>query len=213
MPKLAKVIMFWAVAALIGLPAAHANLISNGSFEVGNLTNLSFTTVPAGGANITDWMVGGGGVDYIGGYWQASDGHRSVDLSGNSPGSVSQQTFGTTAGAAYEVSFWLAGNPDKPGDKKVRVSYGTGDFDYHDYTFIQAGHTKTSMGWEEKKFTFTAAGASTTLKFESLTGDAWGPALDQVGVEVVPVPPSVLLLGTGLLGLAGLRWRRSRTEG
>ena len=32
------------------------------------------------------------------------------------------------------------------------------------------------------------------------------------GVSAVPLPPSVLLMGTGILGLVGLGWRRSRKE-
>jgi hypothetical protein len=30
--------------------------------------------------------------------------------------------------------------------------------------------------------------------------------------EIVPIPGSVLLLGTGLLGLGGLRWRRRKSN-
>jgi hypothetical protein len=30
------------------------------------------------------------------------------------------------------------------------------------------------------------------------------------GVQIVPIPPSAMLLGTGLLGLAGLGWRRKK---
>jgi hypothetical protein len=37
-----------------------------------------------------------------------------------------------------------------------------------------------------------------------------GPALDNVTVDPVPVPPSALLMGSGLLGLVGLGWRRRK---
>ena len=100
----------FAVAA-IALPAsANAVPFVNGSFETGPATTR-FTTLDPGSTAMTGWTVGGGGVDYIGGYWNAQNGSRSVDLSGGAPGSISQ-TFDTIAGQGYTVTFYLSGNGD-----------------------------------------------------------------------------------------------------
>jgi hypothetical protein len=48
-------------------------------------------------------------------------------------------------------------------------------------------------------FQFTASG------LQDIADESWG--LDNVKVEVVPLPSTLLLLGSGLLGLAGLRLR------
>jgi hypothetical protein len=50
-------------------PSFAATLITNGSFELGN-TSGGFSTVAAGGTDITGWTVDTGSVDYISSYWQ-----------------------------------------------------------------------------------------------------------------------------------------------
>jgi hypothetical protein len=66
------------------------------------------------------------------------------------------------------------------------------------------------MNWTPITWSFVANDGSATLNFQSLEINAFGPALDDVSVNAVPLPPSLLLLGSGLLGLAGLRrYRKS----
>src|ERR1700761_1608688 len=99
-----------AVAAFAG-SANAANLIQNGSFEEGTDPG-SFTSLTPGSTDITDWSIGPIGVDYIGSYWQAADGSRSVDLAGTLPGGTATgdasgsifQSFATTLGQTYQVT-------------------------------------------------------------------------------------------------------------
>jgi hypothetical protein len=73
----------------------------------------------------------------------------------------------------------------------------------------------------DETFTFIATSSQSTLEFISTTTEnpsdlgfsPCGAALDNVTVSTenpVPVPPTVLLLGSGLLGLLGLRRIRKR---
>lgn len=89
-------------------PAFAASLITNGSFETGAAPG-SFTTESAGSTDITGWTIASGSVDYIGSYWAASDGARSIDIAGSAIGALSQ-SFATTAGQKYLVTFDLSSN-------------------------------------------------------------------------------------------------------
>src|SRR6185369_7781864 len=89
------------------LPAG--NLIQNGSFEDGADPG-SYTGLGAGSGAITSWTVDPDSVDYIGSYWVASDGARSVDLSGGAAGAL-RQTFAPVVSQEYLVTFDMAGNP------------------------------------------------------------------------------------------------------
>ena len=184
---------------------AQANLISNGSFELG-VAPGSFTTLGTGSTNITGWAVDGS-IDYIGSYWQAADGARSIDMNGYyAIGSISQ-TFATTLNQAYRVEFYMAGNPDGAPVLKTLVASG-GSLTGQQFSFDVSGHTHNDMGWERRFFDFIASGTSTTLTFSSdIVGGAFGAALDKVSVNAVPEPGTLLLLGSGLLGLtlAGAR--------
>lgn len=189
---------------------ASASIITNGSFEQGtNPPTSGFTTLSASSTAITGWTVGGQGVDWIhNSYWNASDGIRSIDLSGPGPGSISQ-TFSTIPGQAYEVRFDMAGNTDGgPALKTLTVSVGGPPLTF---TFDTAGKSRPgNMGWETKSFVFTATSSSTTLTFMSTTNTAFGPALDNVSVTFVPEPLSMVVFsGLMVSGLAAVRRRKA----
>lgn len=195
-----------AAVALCGSTTRAASF-TNGSFESG-LNPGSFLSVSAGDPFITGWSVGGAGVDYVGTYWQAAQGERSVDLSQLNAGWI-EQTFDTTANTVYEVLFDIAGNPDGP--PTIKGLLATAAADSQAYTFDVTGHSKPAMGWETRSFLFTATGTSTTLRFAGLATTPYGAAIDNVRIHanVVPEPASLALTGLGAAGLAfSLRRRR-----
>ena len=174
------------VVAAFLVPTFASADVNNGSFETGIADPGSFTTLTAvDSTSITDWTVNSGDADYIGTYWLASNGSRSIDLDGDTQGSISQ-TFATVSGTTYNVTFDLSGNPDGDlGTKDVQVSATGGS--PQDFTFDTSAmhNTDATMMWQPKTYTFTASGASTVLNFASQTPGFYGPALDNVVVTAV----------------------------
>ena len=204
-----------AVVLLFNSHSARANLVSNGSFESGAIDPGIFTTLTApDSSSITGWSVTGGSVDYIGTYWTAADGGRSLDMDGISQGTVAQQSLATVSGQTYLVSFNLAGNPDNgPTVKTIGVTIGGSAQQI--FTFDTTGKSHSNMGWITESFLYTATGTS-VITFESLTQGpvgnegfaAFGPTLDNVSVTAVPEASTWAMMMLGFLGIGFMASRR-----
>ena len=184
-----------AVVALLLVNRSHGqgvtSVIVNGSFEEGPAVPR-FLNLPKGDTSIRGWVVTGEGIDYVStGYWISSHGTRAIDLDGSARSAATPpyvqggiaQTFSTTPGVRYRVTFDLAGNPNQlPRVKPLRVSAAGQN---EDVTFDTTGKTGTRMGWTPRMWTFTAKAAAATLEFRSLTispQTGYGAAIDNVAV-------------------------------
>jgi len=182
------------------------------------LTDGNFAAAPDPGvyktyyANSTfgGWTVGKtGSVDLIGSYWANPPGSRSVDLDGESPGSISQM-LNLVSGKTYKLSFKLSGNPDG-GDttKGVGVTVGGDPAQLFTYDTAAHGTTKADMKWVSESFSFTATSGTELLTFASTdAGSAYGAVIAGVAVPE-PATWAMMLIGFGGLG-AALRMNRRR---
>jgi choice-of-anchor C domain-containing protein len=170
-----------AAIALAGATLAFSGL-NNGSFETGTFVDngSGFQQLNAGDTSLDGWTVDAGSVDWIGTYWPAQDGSMSIDMSGTDAGAISQ-TFVTTIGNTYNVSFQLSGNPaDLPTVKTLEVSATGGAVGL--YSYDVTGNDLANMNWSPETYSFLATSASATLSFVSTTAGAFGPAIDNVVV-------------------------------
>ena len=172
-------------AALVGVTSAVGPDVANGSFETGTTSpGASFVQLSAGDTTITGWTVSAGTIDYVGPYWQAADGVRSLDLSGTGPGAV-RQSIATTVGTTYTVTFRMSGNPvGGAGTKTMTADVGAAAIPFSYEVTAVDPNTLTDMKWAKKSFSFTATATTTVLTFTSTTAGVFGPALDDVRVAV-----------------------------
>jgi hypothetical protein len=153
-------------------------------------------------------------VSQIGNFWLATGGptnSRGIDQSVQiARRSSIAQSFATTPGEEYELSFYYSHNPSTgPAEQAVTVS---GNSILFDAIFSHTlANTAGNMMWTLGLATFVADSSLTTLTFAGPDSDAFNLfALDNVAVvsTVVPLPAAVWLFGSAL-GLLG--WVRRKT--
>ena len=195
--------LFLAAAATLS-----ASPFTNGSFESASVDpGGGFSTLASGSTAITGWMVGGNGIDYIGGYWSAFDGTRSLDMNALTLGSISQD-FDTMVGQTYLVTFYMSKNPGAS-SAAMDVSAAGSTTGYS----FSAANDVTNMLWAQNTFQFIATSAITTLSFTATSPEGgFGPALDAVSVVAgVPEPGTLTMMLFGIgIGAIGL-WKRKRS--
>jgi choice-of-anchor C domain-containing protein len=193
--------------------AARADIVTNGSFEFGtnNPAFGGFATIPGSSSSITGWTVVGS-VDWINGYWQASDGTHSVDMNGLALGGV-QQSITTVIGQTYRLTFDLSANPDHldnhPDSRQLQAAAGaiSGIFNYN---FDAPPNSHSNMNWASYFLDFTATSTTTVLSFNSTSGQncCYGPALDNVAVTAVPEASTWAMMILGFAGVGFMAYRR-----
>jgi len=201
-----------------------ADLIVNGSFDTFTIagTDANFGGFiryfsPPANTDITGWTISGtpsdgapNNVDLVSTLFYSSftgsPGSQSLDMEGAVGASgVIFQSFATTPGDLYNLSFEYANNPQpgpgSSGSMNVLVN-GTGTL--LNQNVSHTGSLFSNMKYQLFSQTFTADSSTTTLQFEALTKSGFGIALDAVSVNevgAVPEPSFVVPLGAGLVAL------------
>jgi len=151
---------------LLHAPTASAQLV-NGSFEPA-VGSFSYQLLGGGSTAIPGWTTTDSGVEWFGGPGYpgyAHDGQYLVDLANYvySAGGV-QQTFATSPGQAYEISFWLGSHAVSGRDGTAQIVVSA---DAQSQTFSISAPSSAVL-WQSRTFTFVADDASATLSFRCL---------------------------------------------
>jgi hypothetical protein len=153
--------------------------------------------------NFANWTVSNGTVDIIGekNNWDYFPTYGLyVDLDGSTSSAGVLTTKDSFAAGSYMLQFDLAGS------QRDGIN---GDYSNTVDIYLGSWHTSVTRYSADPMatFTFTFYTDGGSLVFHNQGGDNVGAILDNVKVSSVPIPGTLMLLGSSLLGLAGIRRR------
>jgi len=202
------------LAGLLINGVAKAGLIINGNFEQPYTSSTQTVSAPD---TIPGWAVTAGAVEIVNtSVWQAYASTQSLGLVGNQTSSAIGQSFATTAGTTYTLTFAYANNPiESPSALATAdvIVRGTGNLLLMESISHSSSTSPTDMNWTIFSAKFTADSTLTDLTFSSPalgSSNGW-IVLDHV--NVTPEPASITLfsaIGASLLCFGRLRKKASR---
>jgi len=172
---------------------AAANLVDNGGFETGDFTGwVVFEATEGSKIFVENWGAPWYG-SHSGSYGAAFGALITSD-------DTIRQDIGTTAGQKYTFSFWLKHYVDSV-DNDFHASWSGTQL----LNMDPAGY----FDWTMYTFTVTALGSTSTIEFSGREPMSYF-ALDDVNVSQVPLPGTLMLLGSGFLGLGAWGYGRRK---
>ena len=204
-----KIIALAALAAASVTASAATNLFTDGSFESISQAAGSWNTynsVPGWTVTQASFIPSSHGLEIRNGVaGSAQDGSNFIELDGYENDRITQ-SFATTIGQTYEVSFWY--------QNRAGVDASSEGFDA---VVLSGGVSSASLvgnaasnAWLQEKIIFTAGSNISTFTIDATgASDGYGTSFDNFSAVAVPEPATMGLFAAGL-AMLGLSARRRR---
>jgi len=207
---------------------AGASLLENGSFEDPVRTGGwgVYNGLDDGVSSTNDWqLLSGQGIEiqtsgtvvpaYAGNQYVELDSDPSRHVGGYTvpDGTSTNSTMGQTVHldpGTYELSFWYRPRTDVTGDNGIMYGLWDSGITGTNLFGTADGTSSNITDWTQITHTFdiTTPGDYTIAFAASGTANKLGGFIDNAELNTVPIPGAVWLLGSGLLGLIGIRRRK-----
>lgn len=176
---------------IAAMGSTHAANVFTEDFE-GYGAVSGYVNIPIGSlGSLSDWTVGFDSVDVINGAYGAISGN-SIDLNGNGPGSITR-SFATIVGATYTLDYQYNSNGVAA---PFAITFGTVSS-----SNLLGSPQGTVLA--APTLSFVGDGTTQTVSFAAIGGGASGAVIDNVVVNVTPVPEAteaaMLLAGLGVI--------------
>jgi hypothetical protein len=172
------------VALIAPRTAKAANLVQNPGFETGNLT---------------DWYLTGDKASMLVDSDDPHSGTYAFDAGPAGGEGYINQDFSTLGKNTFNLSFWID-------QRNVRGNFFEALWDGKQIFQL---NNSPQTGYQEIQINgLQGSGGTDTLSFGFIGVGPKTWALDDVDLEQTPEPGSLILLGTGVVGLAGVMRRR-----